>query len=57
VLNDGWDGFGGSGFGHKVNVGDKQYYCWQDKEIPKTAFEVAVTADALTDEEQRHRVK
>jgi hypothetical protein len=57
LLNDGWDGFTGSGFGHKVNVGDKHYYCWQDREIPKTTFEIAVTAEALTEEERRHRVK
>jgi tRNA A-37 threonylcarbamoyl transferase component Bud32 len=57
VLNDGWDGFGGSGFGHKVNVVDKQYHCWQDKEIPKTVFEIAVTAGPLTEEEQRRVVK
>jgi hypothetical protein len=42
----------GSGFGHKLYVDDKQYYCWQGREIPKTAFEIAVTADLLTDEER-----
>jgi hypothetical protein len=41
----------GSGFGHKLYVDDKQYYCWQGREIPQTAFEIAVTADALSDEE------
>jgi hypothetical protein len=57
LQNDGWDGFTGSGFGHKVNVGDKQYYCWEDKEIPRTVFEIAVTADSLTEEERRRLLK
>ena len=43
----------GSGFGHKLYVDDRQYYCWQGREIPKTVFEIAVTADALTEEERR----
>jgi eukaryotic-like serine/threonine-protein kinase len=42
----------GSGFGHKVFVNDKQYYSWRGKEIEKTAFEIAVTADPLTREER-----
>jgi len=29
------------------------FYCWQGKEIPKTEFEIAVSADALTDAEIR----
>jgi hypothetical protein len=57
VLNDGFDDYGGSGFGHKTNVNDKQYYSWQEKEIPKTVFEIAVTAEPLTKEEQRRRLK
>jgi hypothetical protein len=57
VMNDGWDSFGGSGFGHGIGKDDTQRYCWQDKEIPKTVFEIAVTADALTEEEQRHRAR
>ena len=57
VLNEGWDGFAGSGFGHKVNVGDRQYCCWKDKEIPKTAFGIAVTADPLTEDERRRLVE
>jgi hypothetical protein len=53
VMFDGWDGFGGSGFGHKYGVGDAQYYCWRGKEIPRTAFEIAVSDAALTPEEDR----
>jgi serine/threonine protein kinase len=45
--------FAGSGFGHKSFVDDKQYYCWQGKEIPPTAFEIAVSADALTEAERQ----
>jgi hypothetical protein len=47
----------GSGFGHKLYVNDRQYYCWQGQEIPKTVFEIAVTAEPLTQEEQRWLVK
>lgn len=45
--------FSGSGFGWKSYVDDRQYYCWFGKEIPKTEFEIAVTADPLTVEEKR----
>ena len=45
--------FAGSGFGHKAYVDDKQYYCWQGQEIPPTAFEIAVTADPLTEAERQ----
>jgi hypothetical protein len=41
----------GSGFGHKTFVNDKQYYSWKGLEIPKTVFEIAVTADALSADE------
>ena len=47
----------GSGFGWESYVNDRQRYCWRGKEIPRTAFEIAVTADALTPAEQRNLVK
>jgi hypothetical protein len=55
VMNDGWDVFLGSGFGHKCFRNEKagQCYCWRGKEIAKTAFEVAVTADLLSPVDQR----
>jgi len=56
VMNEGWDAFGGSGFGHKVGPNDKQYYCWRGKEIPKTVFEIAVTDDPLSQEEKKSLV-
>jgi predicted Zn finger-like uncharacterized protein len=58
ILNDGWDGWFGSGFGHKAfrdNTG--QYYSWEGFEIPKTVFEIAVTAEPLTAEEQRRLIQ
>ena len=36
VMYDGWDGFGGSGFGHKYGVNDVQHYCWRGKEKRST---------------------
>jgi hypothetical protein len=51
-MFDGWDGFAGSGFGHKYGVGDVQYYSWRGQEIPKTVFEIAVTSGPLTAEEE-----
>jgi serine/threonine protein kinase len=45
-------GHGGSGFGHKAFVDDKQYYAWRGKEIAPTAFEVAVTAGPLSKKER-----
>jgi eukaryotic-like serine/threonine-protein kinase len=51
VMHSGKD-YAGSGFGHKVRFDDKQYYCWRGKEISATAFEIAVTADPLTQEER-----
>jgi hypothetical protein len=56
VMNDGWDGFAGSGFGHKCFVNDGQYYCWQGKEIPRTVFEIAVSDGPLSPEEKRSLV-
>jgi hypothetical protein len=50
---EGWDSFTGWGFGHKTGVADKQYCCWKAKEVPKTTFEIAVTADQLTEEERK----
>ncbi len=52
VTNDGWDGFAGSGFGHKCFVNDKQYYCWLGKEIERTAFEIAVSDGPLDPQEK-----
>ena len=43
--------FTGSGFGHALAVNDKQRYCWMGREIARTTFEIAVTADSLTTEE------
>jgi len=56
VMNDGWDGFAGSGFGHKCFFNDGQYYCWRGKELPRTAFEIAVSDGPLTAEEKRSLV-
>jgi hypothetical protein len=53
VMNEGWDGFAGSGFGHKCFANDGQYYCWKGKEIKRTAFEISVTDDPLSPEEKR----
>ena len=50
----GWDVYTGSGFGHKCqNDAEGQCYCWRGAQIPKTVFEVAVSAGPLTPEEQR----
>jgi hypothetical protein len=57
IMNDGWDGFRGSGFGHKMNVAGQQHYAWQGKEIPRTPFEIAVTASPLTPEETKRRLR
>jgi serine/threonine protein kinase len=53
VAFQGWDVFQGSGFGHKSFRNDTQYYCWRGKEIPRTVFEIAVTAEPLTAQEKR----
>jgi hypothetical protein len=57
VMNEGWNGFAGSGFGHKIGGADKQCYCWQGEEIPRTAFEIAVTVGPLTPEEAKQVAK
>jgi hypothetical protein len=57
VMDDGWDAFSGSGFAHKPNTIDTQHYSWRGKEIPKTVFEIAVTADRLTKEERASLLK
>ncbi len=56
VMNDGWDGFVGSGFGHKCGINDVQYYCWRGKEIPRTVFEIGVSDGPLSPEDQRSLV-
>jgi serine/threonine protein kinase len=55
LTMEGWDGFPGSGFGHKTFVNEKagQCYCWRNQEIPRTVFEIAVTDDPLTEAETR----
>lgn len=53
VMNDGWDGFAGSGFGHKCFVNDGQYFCWRGKEIPCTVFEIGVSDGPLSPQERR----
>jgi hypothetical protein len=56
VMNEGWDGFIGSGFGHKCGVNDGQYYCWRGKEIRRTVFEIAVSVGPLSPTEKRDLV-
>ena len=56
VMNEGWDGFLGSGFGHKCGMNDGQYYCWRGKEIRRTVFEIAVSAGPLDPTEKRDLV-
>jgi hypothetical protein len=51
VMNEGWDGYTGSGFGHKVGKNDKQHYCWKGKGIARTEFEVAVSPGPLGPDE------
>ncbi len=53
VMEVGWEGFAGSGFGHKCFVNDGQYYCWLGKEIKRTTFEIAVSEGPLGPEEKR----
>jgi type II secretory pathway pseudopilin PulG len=54
VLSDDLGPAAGSGFGHKHDAtGAGQRYAWRGQEIAKTAFEVAVTAGDLTDEEKK----
>jgi hypothetical protein len=54
VMNEGWDVFVGSGFGHKCfrNEQAGQCYSWRGKEIPRTVFEIAVTNEPLSPQEQ-----
>jgi hypothetical protein len=56
IMTEGWDGFTGSGFGHKCGVNDEQHYCWRGKEIRRTAFEIAVSAGPLSPAEKRDLV-
>jgi serine/threonine protein kinase len=44
--------FAGSGFGHKRYADDRQAYAWKGKEIPPTAFEIAVSCAPLTPDEK-----
>jgi hypothetical protein len=55
IMNDGWDVFVGSGFGHKCfrNEAAGQCYSWRGKELPRTVFEIAITAEPLQEAEQR----
>ena len=53
IYRKGWDDFAGSGFGHKVHIDDHQYFAWRGKEIPRTKFEIAVSAGPLNGEERR----
>lgn len=48
---------GGWGFGHAVHKNDVQYYSWAGEEIPRTVFEIAVTARELPLEEQEHLLR
>jgi hypothetical protein len=54
VMNQGWDDFAGSGFGHKCSANDGQYYCWRGQEIPRTVFEIAVSDGPLSAAEKRY---
>jgi hypothetical protein len=56
VMNEGWDAFTGSGFGHKAGVNDNQSFCWRGKEIRRTVFEIAVSAGPLSPAEKRNLV-
>jgi hypothetical protein len=53
VGHEGWDAWTGSGFGHKCQESPgKQHYCWRGKELRRTVFEIAVTNDPVTADEQ-----
>jgi hypothetical protein len=53
VLMDGWDANPGSGFGHAHHIENGgQRYSWLGKEIPATAFEIAVTTEELIEKEK-----
>ena len=53
IGRDGFTPFAGWGFGTRANVDDRQAYSWSGREIPPTAFEIAVTAEPLDAEESR----
>jgi hypothetical protein len=57
IMWDGWDGFTGSGFGHAYGVNDSQRYSWRGTEIPRTAFEIAVSEGPLSTAERRSLVR
>jgi serine/threonine protein kinase len=58
LMSDGWDGWGGSGFGHQAfNDNTGQYYAWRGEQMPRTVFEIAVTDQPLTAEEERCLLK
>jgi serine/threonine protein kinase len=53
-----WEPYVGSGFGHKHHFNKKgQCYSWKGKEIDKTVFEIAASADALTADEEKMLLK
>ncbi len=53
ILNAGWDGWAGSGFGHQAfNDNTGQYWAWRGQQIGRTVFEIAVTNQQLTDDEK-----
>jgi hypothetical protein len=56
MTTAGWDAYAGSGFGNKAFVNDRQYYSWRGKEIPRTTFEIAVSAGPLSPAEKRDLV-
>ena len=41
----------------KLKADNPQFYTWKGQAIGKTAFEIAVTADELTDQEKALLVK
>jgi hypothetical protein len=57
VASEGLDVFTGSGFGGKYQINDRQYHGWKGEAIAPTAFEIAVTCDALTADEETRLLK
>jgi DNA-directed RNA polymerase subunit RPC12/RpoP len=51
VLNIGANDFIGSGFGHKIQFMEKQCWCWRGKVLGPTVFEIAVTTNELSEDE------
>jgi hypothetical protein len=47
----------GWGFGHKIDVNDRQYYSWAGVAIPKTVFEISVKSRELAKAETRFFLK